>query len=69
MKFKTITYSKIKNTGNYENKRLEATIELGPDDNVECELAKLKRWVNRNILNAPKAESNNGCWLHDDSYS
>ena len=39
MKYKTITYQRVKNLGNYESKRLELTAELDDDDNLEEAIA------------------------------
>lgn len=42
MKYKTITYQRVKNLGNYESKRLELTAELDEDDNLEEAIEILK---------------------------
>ena len=45
MKFKTITYQRVKNLGNYESERLELSVELDKDDDVESAIALLKSKV------------------------
>ncbi len=45
MKFKTITYQKVKNLGNYESERLELSVELDEDDFVDDAIALLKSKV------------------------
>lgn len=42
MKYKTITYQRVKNLGNYESKRLELTVELDEDNNLEEAIEILK---------------------------
>lgn len=42
MKYKTITYQRVKNLGNYESERLELSVELNEDDDVESAIALLK---------------------------
>lgn len=42
MKFKTITYQRVKNLGNYESERLELSVELNEDDDVDDAIALLK---------------------------
>jgi hypothetical protein len=39
MKFKTITYQRVKNLGNYESERLELSVELNEDDDVNEAMA------------------------------
>jgi small-conductance mechanosensitive channel len=41
MKFKTVTYQRVKNLGNYESERLELSIELSEDDDVDEAIATL----------------------------
>lgn len=45
MKFKTITYQRVKNLGNYESERLELSLELDEDDDVESAIARIKSKV------------------------
>ena len=42
MKYKTITYQRVKNLGNYESKRLELTAELDENDELEVAIEILK---------------------------
>ena len=42
MKYKTITYQRIKNLGNYESKRLKLSAELDENDNLEEAIEILK---------------------------
>jgi small-conductance mechanosensitive channel len=39
MKFKTITYQRVKNLGNYESERLELSVELDDDEDVNEAMA------------------------------
>ncbi|MBW4535202.1 MAG: hypothetical protein KME09_14805 [Pleurocapsa minor HA4230-MV1] len=45
MKYKTITYQRVKNLGNYESERLELSVELDEDDDEEVAIASLKSKV------------------------
>lgn len=47
MNIKTITYQRVKNLGNYESERMEMTIELDDDENVEMAIAALKDTVKK----------------------
>ncbi|NJL51183.1 MAG: hypothetical protein HC930_01310 [Hydrococcus sp. SU_1_0] len=49
MKFKTITYQRVKNLGNYESERLEISAELDDDDNVSKAIAILKSHVHEEL--------------------
>lgn len=42
MKFKTITYQRVKNLGNYESERLELSVELDEDDDEAVAIARIK---------------------------
>jgi small-conductance mechanosensitive channel len=42
MKFKTITYQRVKNLGNYESERLELSVELDDDEDVDKAISKLR---------------------------
>lgn len=42
MEFKTITYQRVKNLGNYESERLELSIELDENDDVDKAIALVK---------------------------
>jgi len=50
-KLKTLTYRSLKNTGNYENETLEATIDIADSDDYEIQFLKLKHWVDKQICN------------------
>jgi hypothetical protein len=45
MKFKTITYQRVKNLGNYESERIELSVELDEEDFVDDAIALLKAKV------------------------
>ncbi|MBW4535507.1 MAG: hypothetical protein KME09_16345 [Pleurocapsa minor HA4230-MV1] len=45
MKFKTITYQRVKNLGNYESERLELSVELDENDDEAVAIASLKSKV------------------------
>lgn len=47
MKFKTITYQRVKNLGNYESERLELSVELNEDEDVDEAIALLKSKVEK----------------------
>jgi len=47
MNIKTISYQRVKNLGNYESERMEMTIELDNDENVEIAIAALKDTVKK----------------------
>ena len=47
MKFKTITYKRIKNLGNYESEHLEATAEVAEDEDIDEAIEKLKLTVHK----------------------
>ncbi|MEY2833402.1 MAG: hypothetical protein RLZZ574_2661 [Cyanobacteriota bacterium] len=47
MQVRTITYQRVKNLGNYESERMEMTIELDDDENVEIAIAALKDTVKK----------------------
>jgi small-conductance mechanosensitive channel len=47
MNIKTISYQRVKNLGNYESERIEMTIELDDDENVEDAIATLKETVKK----------------------
>lgn len=49
MKFKTITYQRVKNLGNYESERLELSVELNEDDDVDDAIALLKCKVEQGL--------------------
>lgn len=42
---KTISFSRLINTGNYENVRIEATIEIAEGENCNKSYSALKSWV------------------------
>jgi len=46
-----MTYGQTKNRGNFENSRLEATIELVSGDNIELKLKELKKFVSDSLEN------------------
>lgn len=45
MKVTTITYQRVKNLGNYESERMEMTIELDDDEDVDKAIAYIKQSV------------------------
>lgn len=45
MKFKTITYQRVKNLGNYESERLELSVELDENDDEAVAIASIKSKV------------------------
>ena len=49
MQIKTITYQRVLNLGNFESKRLEMTVELSEDDNLEVESSRLMELVERKV--------------------
>lgn len=49
LKIKTVTFGQIKNTGNYENKRVEATAEVSPGSNGTKELQALQCFVRKQL--------------------
>lgn len=49
MKFKTITYQRVKNLGNYESERLELTVDLNDDDDTDDAIALLKQKVKMSL--------------------
>lgn len=52
MKITTITYQAVKNLGNYESERLEATAEIEEGENRDDAALELRQWVNL-TLDAP----------------
>lgn len=55
LKIKSVTYSKLLNLGNYENERIEITVEVNPNSDGLQELKEAKKWV-KNQLNPVKKE-------------
>jgi hypothetical protein len=49
MQFKTITYQRVKNLGNYESERLELSVELNEDDDVDDAIDLLKSIVLKSL--------------------
>ena len=45
MKYKTITYQRVKNLGNYESERLELSVELDENDDEAVAIASIKSKV------------------------
>lgn len=43
--FKTITYQRVKNLGNYESERLELSVELDENDDEAVAIASIKSKV------------------------
>ncbi len=50
MKITTISYQAVKNLGNYESERLEATAQLEEGENPDDVALKLRRWVNLTLI-------------------
>jgi hypothetical protein len=50
-----LSYQRVKNLGNYESERMEITVELNDDENVEIAIAALKDTVKKalNIIDEP----------------
>lgn len=55
MQIKTITYQRVKNLGSYESERMEMTLELNDDDDVENAIKGIKLQVKK-ALNLPVDE-------------
>jgi hypothetical protein len=55
MQYKTITYQRVKNLGNYNTERMEMTVELDEDDNVLICAKELRLNVNY-LLHEPVSE-------------
>lgn len=49
MKFKTIVYQRSKNLGNYESERIELTVELDENEDVDEAIALLKSKVEQGL--------------------
>jgi hypothetical protein len=49
MQFKTISYKRILNLGNYESKHLEMSMEIHEFDNVDEESSRLMELVERKV--------------------
>lgn len=47
MQYKTISYKRIKNLGNYQSETVEMSAELDDDDNVDFSFEKLKVTVSK----------------------
>lgn len=52
MKITKITYQAVKNLGNYESERLEASADVEEGEDPDDAALKLRRWVNLS-LDAP----------------
>lgn len=52
MKITTITYQAVKNLGNYESERLEASADVESGEDPDDAALQLRRWVNL-TLDAP----------------
>jgi archaellum component FlaC len=49
MQFKTISYKRILNLGNYESKHLELSAEVHEEDDLDAEISRLMEEVERKI--------------------
>lgn len=49
MQFKTITYQRVLNLGNYESKRLEMTADIGENDDYEAATGILMKTVEQKL--------------------
>jgi hypothetical protein len=58
MKFKTITFRKVKNLGNYETEALEVSVELHIDEDEEEAFYNLRDWVYRKLNPVNPEDSN-----------
>jgi len=56
MNVKTIKYEQLKNTGNYEHKKITIEVELLPESDPNLVVAKLEKWT-KNALNGNYHES------------
>ena len=45
MKVKTISYQRVKNLGNYESERMEMTVEVNEDEDINLAVKTLKEYV------------------------
>lgn len=57
MKYKTITYKRIRNLGNYQSSALEITIELDESDNIDTSIDNLKSLVKDKLFEKTKSLS------------
>lgn len=48
-KYKDVTYSRINNLGNYENERIEVTLEVQADQTPEEVLKEAKKFVKEKL--------------------
>ena len=49
MKFTSISYTFVKNVGNYQSKRLEAQVELSDNDSPDEVVKNLQAWVHEKV--------------------
>lgn len=56
MKYKTITYQRIKNLGNYQSERLELTAEVEEYEHMESAIELLKNTVHKALGIVEKKE-------------
>lgn len=50
MKITTISYQAVKNLGNYESERLEATADVEEGETPDDAALKLRQWVNLQLI-------------------
>ena len=66
MKFTTITYQAVKNLGNYESERLEASADLEEGEDPKDAALLLRHWVNvileahPKLIDKPHSEESSG---------
>jgi len=49
MNVKTIKYEQLKNTGNYEHKKISIEVELLPESDPNLVVAKLEKWTKESL--------------------
>lgn len=49
MEYKSISYQRVKNLGNYESERLELTAEVNQDDDINLAIDRLKHKVEKSL--------------------
>lgn len=55
MRIKTISYQAVKNLGNYESERLEASADVEEGEDPDDAVLKLRRWVNLTLDARPNS--------------
>ncbi len=72
LKIKSISYARLKNLGNYQNERVEVTVDVSCGETPEIALKRAKQWVLTTLAEKKsKAPSHNSACICDecmDSY-